>query len=268
VKRRAVPFNELFNMGKIPVTNKELHEDKYRHVLGEARASQAEHEKQESSKVKTGYYSLRSKILKNPWVDNKPASQAISWVFKTVFKNPDEYKYKKVLLYQGGLFMFEYKNPKYKGTSVLPWFDQYPLVLSLGPISTNLGVRNIGFNLHILPPAVRIVVLCGVFEIYKKMYRYQLFFKQEKPVRIEYKHIIKKLERMGVKFCVRMYIPQRMREIARFPMKDWHKAVFIPSRGYNSITANKLVNEWKAFCRKNHIPSIPNVNWKSMIGTK
>ena len=70
----------------------------------------------------------------------------------------------------GNLFSFEYKSPKYAGTSVLPWFDKYPLVLSLGPVVTNLGVRNIGFNLHLLPAKIRIIVVCKIFDLYKKPY--------------------------------------------------------------------------------------------------
>jgi hypothetical protein len=130
---------------------------------------------------------------------------------------------------------------------------------------TNQGLRNLGFNLHLLPPKIRIIVLCGIFELYKRLYRYQVFLKQDKPVQIYYQQIIKILEKYGVKFCVRMYIPNRMNQIVRFPIKEWHKAIFIPSRGYDSIRANKLTEEWKKYCRKNHHPAMENINWKSVI---
>ena len=246
-------------------TRKEILNQKYKQSLSEAKGSDNDSKNIEKLNIKTGYYSLKTKISKNPWIDKKPATKAIAWLFQTVFKNPAEFRYNKKLMYMGGLFQFEYKNPKYKGTNVLPWFDKYPLVLSLGPVVTNLGIRNIGFNLHLLPPKIRVVVLCSIFELYKRLYRYQIFLKVEKPIMIHYSEIIKKLDKYGIKFCVRMYIPERMNQIVRFPMKEWHKAIFIPSRGYDSIKANALIKEWKKFCRNKHFPGVENVNWKSLI---
>lgn len=147
----------------------------------------------------------------------------------------------------------------------MPWFDKYPLVISLGPVVTNQGIRNLGFNLHLLPPKIRVIVLCAIFELYKKLYRYQVFFKQEKPIKIDYRQIVNALESYGVKFCIRMYIPSRMNQIVKFPIKDWHKGIFIPSRGYDSIRAAQLIKEWKEFCRDNGFSTNPNMDWKSNI---
>lgn len=243
----------------------DFYENRYRNSLEAARASATEQQTIDKLKIKTGYYSLRTRLKNNPWVHNRPASKAYSWLYKTVFADSKTYRYTKRLMYQGGMFIFEYKNPKYKGTSVLPWFDKYPLVISLGPKVTNLGVRNLGFNMHLLPPKIRLIVMCSIFELHKRMYRYQIFMKQDKPVMIDYRIIVKNLERFGVKFCLRMYIPERQRQIVRFPLKDWHKAIFIPSRGYDSIRSKQLVKEWRDFCRKSGTYVNPNLDWKSMI---
>jgi hypothetical protein len=162
-------------------------------------------------------------------------------------------------------FLFEYKNPKYKDTKRLPWFDKYPLVLSLGPVVTNLGIRNIGFNLHLLPPKIRVIMLSVVFNLYKKMYRYQIFFRQEKPVQIHYKQIVKHLERYNANFGIRLYIPNRMNKIVFFPVRYWHNAVFIPSQGYDGIRASQLIREWKKSCKAKSLNSNENINWKSII---
>ncbi len=264
-KKNIVNIDDILKIQKDKITKKDIHNIKYKQSMAQARATDNDADLINKLNLKTGNYSMKTRIMKNPWINSRPASKAIKWLFRDVFKDAPTYRYSKRMIYQGGLFIFEYFNPKYKGTSVLPWFDKYPLVISLGPVMTNNGPRNIGFNLHLLPPKVRIIVLCAVFELYKKLYRYQIFFKQDKPVKIHYKQIIKILERYGVKFCVRMYIPQRMNQIVRFPLKDWHKAIFIPSRGYDDIKANKLIQEWRKFCRKNNFSTRENIDWKSTI---
>lgn len=244
--------------------SRQIYAEKYRHSISQAYGDNPEN-LLDKLNIKTGYYSLRTRVLKNSWIKYRPASQATKWLFREVFKDPSTYRYTKQLMGQGQMFIFEYFNPKYKDTSVLPYFDKHPLVISLGPVVTNLGVRNIGFNLHLLPPKIRIIVMCAIFEFSKRSYRYQIFLKKEAPVQIKYQTIVNGLKRFGVKFCIRMYIPARMKQIVRFPYKDWHKAIFIPSRGYYGIRAAKLINEWKAFCRKEGTYISPNINWQTHI---
>lgn len=264
-QKKVLEFDEFYEKYVAKNVKKEMYSQKYKTSLANARGTDTAENNIEKLNVRTGYYSMRTRIIKNPWVERRPASEATKWLFNHVFEKPSLYKYNKKLMYQGGLFMFDYENPKYKDTSVLPYFDKYPLVLSLGPVVTNEGPRNLGFNLHLLPPKIRIVVIASVFEIYKRLYRYQIFIKQESPVQIRYQQIVSALERYGVKFCVRMYIPNRMTQIVRFPIKEWHKAIFIPSRGYYGIKAAELTNTWKRFCRKNGFAGLENINWKSII---
>lgn len=261
--KRIYTFEELVN--QTAPSKKEYLKTKYRVSLAQSSGSDMQDKILDRFRIRTGYYSLKTRILKNPWLKSRPATKAIKWLFSEVFKDAGTYRYAKRLLMQGSLFIFEYKNPKYKDTSVLPWFDKFPLVLSLGPVVTEQGIRNIGFNLHLLPPKIRIIVICQVFEIYKRLYRYQVFMKNEKPVSIHYKVIVKALEMYGVKFAVRMYIPARMQQIVKFPIKTWYKAIFIPSRGYDNIRAAKLIKEWRTYCRANGSAINPNLDWKSQI---
>lgn len=263
-RKKIYTFEEIFD--GITPSKKDMYSIKYSNSVSEARDTGIlTEENLRKSGIQTSNYTLKTRILKSEWIKSRPSSKAVKWLFKEVFKDPSTYRYNKKLIYQGGLFIFEYKNPKYKDTEVLPWFDQFPLVLSLGPVVTNQGVRNLGFNLHLLPPRIRIIVLCRVFELYKRLYRYNIFFKRNSPVGIKYQDIIRFLEMYGVKFCVRMYIPNRMTQIVRFPTKEWHKAIFIPSRGYYGIKAKMLIREWKSFCRKNRFAVSDRINWKSVI---
>lgn len=262
-KKKIQSIEEVLE--SLGTSKKDLYALKYQKSISEARVSKAEEETLAKLKVKTGNYSMRTRVKNNPWVKQRPASKAYQWLFKVVFKDSATYRYTRRLMFQGGMFAFEYKNPKYKGTSVLPWFDKFPLVISLGPVTTNQGVRNIGFNMHLLPPKIRIIVMCSIFELHKRMYRYQIFMKQDKPVSIDYRLIINNLQRYGVGFSVRMYIPNRMNQIVKFPYRDWHKAIFIPSRGYDSIRASQLIKEWRAYNKKHGYSVSPNLDWKSNI---
>lgn len=264
-QKKIMSFNDLVN-GSLTKSRKEMIAEKHKVSLSKARGSNTDSVVIENLKIKTGYWSLRSRILKSKWVtDGNPFKEGAKWLYKDVFKNPKDYAYRKMLLYQGGMFTFKYFNPKYKDTSVLPFFDQFPLVLSLGPVVTKNGVRNLGFNIHLLPPKIRIIVVCHIFELYKKLYRYQIFFKQNNPVQIRYSAIIKQLDKYSVRFCVRMYIPRRQRQIACIPYKEWHKGVFIPSLGYYGIKAEKLIQEWKKFSQANNAISNSNIDWKTFI---
>jgi hypothetical protein len=259
-KKPPVNLQEYLNTDR-----KALHKEKYKKSLNDAIGNDPTKEI-DDLKLNVGKFSLRTRIRKNPWLlTGIPASKALSWLYKIVFKEPKIYRHNKLLLNQGQLFTFEYKNPKLKNTKQLPWFDKYPLVLSLGPIVTKQGVRNIGFNLHLVPPKVRIIILCKIFDMYKKLYRYQIFYKKQGPVQIKYKFLVKPLLIYGAGFCVRMYIPSRQRQIVIFPYIDWHKAIFLPSRGYDGIKATKLIQAWTKYVRSLGLGTTQNVNWNNHI---
>lgn len=265
-KKKVKTFDEFYaDLAK--KNRKEILNEKYKNSLSDARGnSDKELTQIEELKLSTGKYSLRTRIKNNKWVkEGRPASQALKWLYQEVLRDSKTYRYPKLLMEQGQLFTFEYKNPKYKGTSVLPWFDKFPLVLSLGPVVTMKGVRNLGFNLHLVPPPIRIIAICQIFELYKRLYRFQIFQGSQKPVEIKYQYIINSLKRFGLDFAVRMYIPQRQHMIVKFPYRDWYKAIFIPSRGYDGIKANKLIQEWKAHNRKNGNSISPTVDWRTTI---
>jgi len=270
-RRRPETLEEYLNIKRSMTTGKtdylaSRYQKSLKKALGLRDDATSELDFLERHNVSIGKYSLRTWIKKNPWLQHgRPATQAIKWLFREVFRNPNKYRYRQRAMHSGGLFIFEYKNPKFKDTPKLPWFDKYPLVLSLGPKVTNEGIRNIGFNLHLLPPKIRIVVLVKIFELHKRLYRYRIFMRNDKPVQLNYELIKKVLKPYGVLFSIRMYIPYRQRSVVHFPYRDWYKAVFIPSRGYDGIRAQKLIKEWNKYVRGLGFATSARLDWKSKI---
>lgn len=245
-------------------TLKDYYETKYSKSIADARPTNTDETLIDEYDLKTSQYSLKGVIKRSPWLKSgRPSSKAMSWLYQTVFKDPTKYRWSKQLMAMGNFYCFEYKNPKFKDT--LEYFDKYPLVLSLGPIPTKEGIRNLGFNLHLLPSKVRLIVICQIFEFFKRLYRYQIFYKKTTAVNIKYDYIINKLRQYSVEFCVRLYIPSRMRVIVRFPYNEWHKAIFIPSRGYSSIRSQALIKKWRAFNRAKGFRTNPNISWQGRI---
>jgi len=270
-RKKPTTLSEYLKLRKSQLQGKtdyvtEKYKKSLRKALGKNKDGDNELDFIEKNNISIGKYSLRTRIKKNPWlVKGRPASSAIKWLVREVFKDATKYRYRKLLMESGNLFTFEYKNPKLKGTKALPWFDKFPLVLSLGPIATQNGPRNMGFNLHLLPPKIRIICLVKVFEIYKRFYRYNVFFDKNKPVNISYKVITRTLAPYGAMFAVRMYIPRRQRVVVKFPIRDWHKAIFIPSRGYDSIRAAQLIKEWNKYVRKMGYSTSHRTDWTNKI---
>lgn len=261
-KKKVMTIDDLINLDK-----RDMYSTKYANSI--AAAKQSENTAKLIDKLKlgdVGKYSLKTAIKNSSWVKGgRPASKALAWLYQTCFKNPQIYRYNHRLLAQGCLYTFQYFNPKYKGTDKLPFFDKYPLVLSIGPIVTKLGPRTLGFNLHYLPPKIRVIAICRIFELYKKLYRYNIFFNKEEPVQIHYNVIIKAMNQFGIRFSIKCYIPNRMNQIVYFPFRDWSKAVFLPSRSYDGIRSAVLIKEWQKFCKREGYSTRVNVNWQSYV---
>jgi hypothetical protein len=99
MKQRKKPVVSIEDLLK-----KESFKDKYKTSLAEARADNSDAELADKLHVKTGYYSLRTKIMNHPWLDQRPASKALNWLFTVVFKDAQTFKYNKRLLNIGGFF--------------------------------------------------------------------------------------------------------------------------------------------------------------------
>lgn len=178
---------------------------------------------------------------------SNPGKNAVSWYRKNYMKNPDAF-YQRKMMKMGHLYIFDYDDPIHKKT--LEYFDTQPLVLCIGHIVTKDDkVRNLGINLHLLPPKVRRLVLFQIYYMYKSAFSKNLNASKQGKVKVRWQSIVKPLEKFGIGFCIRMYAPNRQTNVINFKQEDWDKAIWIPSKGYSKITANGLEKEWKDYVK-------------------
>jgi hypothetical protein len=205
---------------------------------------------------------VQSQIAYNFWKrmhDNdvskssNPAKSAIDW-YKDYSKDSDVW-HRRALLKQGHLYMFDYTDPKYKNE--LAFFDTQPLVLCLGHVKgVDTPYNNMGVNLHLLPPKVRRMVLFEVWQMYSNAFRKNLYTDNVKDVEVEWSLIKKPLDKYGIDFAIRSYIPIRQNNIIAFKQEDWSKAIWVPSAGYSKISAPALETEWREHVKKHKLDSV------------
>lgn len=178
---------------------------------------------------------------------NQRDREAVNWL-KTFVRFQKDARVKAKLLEPSMLYMFNYDTPKYEDT--LDYFDTQPLVLVMGQKKTSKGIREIGINMHLLPPQVRKAVLFKVFTLYKMEYRNALKSGRPSKFNLDWQKIHRFTKSLGVDFAVRMYIPELRKNVIQFPHIEWERAIWIPSKGYSKITPVELEKEWKKFIHK------------------
>lgn len=210
------------------------------------------------SAVRTAFNQRISKIGYDFWKEmttnsiatsSKPEREAVIW-YKKTYRNDRDAWLRKGYMKPGRLYIFDYKKPK--NIDTLPWFDTNPLVLSLGIFKTKDGKkRNIGINLHLLPPKVRRLVVYTVFTAFKTQYKKNLYADDPKDIpAIKWQMIQKLVSKYGTAFALRMYIPELQKNIIEFKVEDMPKAIWIPSTRYEKTNAYKLEKEWRKYLAK------------------
>lgn len=169
--------------------------------------------------------------------------KAIQWV-KEFSKNKSA-QIKGKMLEPSMLYMFNYDTPKYEDT--LDFFDTQPLVLVMGVVKTKNGLREIGINMHLLPEQIRKLVLFKVYNVYKINYNNALRNGQDTNFRISWKQILGITKDLGSGFAVRMYIPELRKNVIKFPIDQWERAIWIPTKGYAKVTPQQLERKWREF---------------------
>lgn len=173
--------------------------------------------------------------------------KAINWL-KTFVRGNPKAQIKGQFLEPSMLYMFNYDDPKFKDDlTVLPYFDTQPLVLIMGVIETKLGKREIGINMHLLPEQIRKTVLYKIYTVYRIEYDKALKSGGDTMFRMSWKTIYNLNKALGVGFAVRMYIPVRKTNVIKFPLNEWERAIWIPSKGYTRISVVELEREWKKY---------------------
>ena len=155
----------------------------------------------------------------------------------------------------GQLIMFNYLEPKTK--EELEYYDQLPCTIFFSEFNTKDGEpRVLGFNLHYYPPKIRYMVADRIFSIFKPIYEQSWNSPLNRPMSfMQYKMLLEQLEKQGLTFGVREYIPSLMRAIRPIPPKDWSKAVFTEGR-FKKRTREQILNYWRQqFAKHSSEPS-------------
>lgn len=204
-------------------------------------------------------YDLWKEIEKHTWKKSgQPSKKALEWYKKYAIKD-SEFWHKYKMLRQGFLYIFHYDTPKYG--DILDFFDTEPLVISFGKTETSLGDRDIGVNLHLMPRKLRAIIMYKIFELNRNYFKEQLFKTKQKPVPITWEQIKKPLEKYGIGFAIRMYIPELRKQTLEFPFENWKDAIYIESKGYSKKTIEQIEELWREFVRKSNIKGL-NESWQ------
>lgn len=148
----------------------------------------------------------------------------------------------------GQLVSFNYFEPKTK--EELEYYDAMPVTIFFGVFNTDEGKRVIGFNIHYYPPRIRYQIMDRIMEIWKPMYLkvWDSGITHELQ-HFEYRWLMDQLEKVGLSFGVRMYIPSLIAQVRVIPPKMWSKAVFTEGV-FKKRTRVAVLNYWKNFTRK------------------
>ena len=147
----------------------------------------------------------------------------------------------------GQLISFNYLEPKTK--EELQYYDAKPLTIFFGRFKTENGLRIMGFNLHYYPPRIRFQIMDRIMDIWKPMYldAWETGINRT-MMHFDYRWLLWQLQRMGLGFGVRMYIPNLTGNVRVVPPSLWSKAVYTEGE-FKKETRNNILNYWKNFQR-------------------
>lgn len=148
----------------------------------------------------------------------------------------------------GQLIIFEYFEPKTK--EELEYYDASPCTIFFNIVNTKDGKRVLGFNIHYYPPKMRYQIMSTIFDIFKPIY--SKYFKEGNSSSIEafdYQYLIESLEKAGLGFGVRMYIPSLIKSVRKVPPQMWHIAVFTEG-WFKKQTRTAILRYWNQWVKK------------------
>ncbi len=191
-------------------------------------------------------YSLIKQIGKTPYYSKSPSDSDVN-ARKFITEHVGEGGAGRIV--PGQLILFEYFEPATK--EELEYYDASPCTIFFNVINTDKGKRVLGFNIHYYPPKMRYEIMNRIFEIYKPIYT--KYFKSGAKSSVDafdYKYLISALEKAGLEFGVRMYIPNLIGQVWKVPPQMWHVAVFTEG-WFKKQTRSAILRYWNQW-RKKH----------------
>ena len=148
-----------------------------------------------------------------------------------------------------GMFaMFGYREPKTK--EQLEYYDGTPAVLFCGITRTKeSAIREIGFNIHYFPPFARARILELVYNVFRQYYMKYFNEYPTRPSRmIDYYTLKKLLDRYGIGFGLRMYIPSLRGKTYVLPTRLVPTLAFTEGH-FNGATLARIQRLWRKYKR-------------------
>lgn len=193
-----------------------------------------------NNKMPQGYDFLKevrqSKLYKsNIGRRNKKARQILEANCESIKRNR---------LVSGNLYLMKYPYPKTE--EELEYWDAQPCSIVFGKFKTKKGEwRILTFALHYYPPRMRYQILNRVLEIYKQVYKNHWDEGFLRSIsQIDYKTLLKQLEKAKLTFGVKEYIPGLIAECYLVPPKYWTVAVFTEGK-WHKKSREAIMNYWK-----------------------
>lgn len=149
------------------------------------------------------------------------------------------------IMVQGHLYYFVYDDPLTKDK--LEFYDTSPVVLSFGLYLANTGnLVEYAVNLHYLPQEVREAFMTDIFNLFKKQYKGEMYTSKPRSINeFTWQQLQTFVDKYGIDFAVRSYIPERRKATMVFDYEDWGKACCIQSKQFIGITDRDLKKLYK-----------------------
>lgn len=128
----------------------------------------------------------------------------------------------------GSMQMFFY-DPKHKDT--LPYYDQFPLVIVVGPAKGGFY----GLNLHYLPPQLRLKFFASLMDIQKSGRG------QDAKLALTYSMLKKASKLRFFEPCFKHYLAEHVTSnFAEVPVPEWEIAISLPLANFRKSTSQKV----------------------------
>jgi len=148
-----------------------------------------------------------------------------------------------------GMFtIFGYRQPKYK--EQLEYYDATPAVIFFGLTRTkDSNIREVGFNLHYFPPYTRGKIIATVYNVFRQYYdKYFNDVPSHPNHMLNYEILKNLLDRYGIGFGLRMYIPVLRGQTYVLPTRMVATMAYTEGH-FNGATLGKIQRLWRKYKR-------------------
>ena len=141
-------------------------------------------------------------------------------------------------VYPGNMYMFYY-DPKHKET--LPYYDRFPLIISVGPAKDGFY----GLNLHYLPPVLRAKLLDSLMDL-KDSKRYN----EREKIQVSYEMLKGASKFRWFKPTFKHYLKKHVRSrYSRVPMNEWEIAAFLQTAMFEKANRSQVYADSRRIIR-------------------